>query len=55
MKTEQKEVVKYKPKKHEKGRFVVETKGYKETFDSFEIAKNQLEILKNRAIKKRGS
>ena len=53
METEQKEVVKSKLKKHEKGRFVVETKEYKETFGTFEKAKNQLEILKKGQLKNR--
>ena len=46
---------KIQTQKEQKGRFVIETKGYKETFDSFEIAKNQFEIIKKRAIKKQGS
>jgi len=39
------------PDSVEKKSFVLETEGYKETFDSFDKAKNQLEILKKRAIK----
>ncbi|MFW5804032.1 MAG: hypothetical protein ACOCWG_02255 [bacterium] len=31
--------------------YLVKTKGYKETFDSVEKARNQFEILKKRAIK----
>lgn len=39
-------------KKAEKPIFVVKTKGYKESFDTLDNARNQSEILKKRAIKK---
>ncbi len=35
--------------------FLVKTKGYKETFDSIEKARNQFDILRKRAIKNQTS
>ena len=35
--------------------FLVKTKGYKETFDSIEKARNQFDILRKRAIKNQAS
>ena len=40
-------------KKEDETRYLVETKGYKETFDTPEKAKVQFDILKKRAIKNR--
>ena len=40
-----------KSESQEKTRYLVKTKGYKETFDSLDKARNQFEILKKRAIK----
>lgn len=36
---------------NEKSSYLVKTKGYKETFNSLEQARNQFEILKKRAVK----
>lgn len=38
-------------KQNEASRFLVKTKGYRETFNTIDKAKNQFEILKKRAIK----
>jgi hypothetical protein len=38
-------------KAEERVSFLVTTKGYKETFDSIEKARNQFDILRKRAIK----
>jgi len=35
--------------------YLVKTKGYKETFTSLDQARNQLEILKKRAVKNQNS
>ena len=40
-----------KSESQEKTRYLVKTKGYKETFDSLDKARNHFEILKKSAIK----
>lgn len=48
--TENKKVRK-EQKKNEASRFLVKTRGYRETFNTLDKAKNQFEILKKRSIK----